>query len=344
MKVRWGVIGAGGIADRRTIPGLIQARNAELVAVMGPRREPTDALRVKYGAKRAYTSEDELLADPEIDAVYIASPVEYHKRQALKVAAAGKHLLLEKPAALTVADGREIVDACRAAEVLAAAGFMMRFHAYHQAMREIVQSGKIGQIVSCRAQLTCWYPDIENCWRQQKSLSGGGAMMDMGIHCLDLLQYIIGSKVKRIAGLAGTKTFKYDVDDSAAALIELENGAFGFVDANFNIPDAAAEGRLEIYGTGGSLLAHGTISQVEGGVLNAVMADTSKGYDAQQERNEVQATDIPVDFGNMYQKEIESFGRSILDGQPVEVPLEDALQSQELVEKFYQSAQSGAFV
>lgn len=344
MKVRWGVIGAGGIADRRTLPGLIKAENAELVAVMEVCPQRTEELRVKYGAKRGYTSEDELLADPEIDAVYVATPVPHHTRQALKVAAAGKHLLLEKPAALTVADGREIADACRAAEVLAAAGFMMRYHAYHQAMREIVQSGKLGQIVSCRAQLTCWYPDMDNCWRQQKSLSGGGAMMDMGIHCLDLLQYITGSKVKRIAGLAATSTFKYDVDDSAAALIELENGAFGFVDANFNIPDAAAEGRLEIYGTGGSLLARGTISQVEGGVLNAVLADSSKGYDAQQERNEVQETAVKVDFGNMYQKEIESFGRSILEGLPVEVPLEDALHNQELVEKFYQSAQTGVFM
>ena len=97
-KVRWGVIGAGGIADRRTIPGMMLADNAELVAVMEIDLTQAERLKEKYGAKRAYDSEAELLADSEVDAVYIASPVVLHAKQAKMAADAGKHILIEKTA------------------------------------------------------------------------------------------------------------------------------------------------------------------------------------------------------------------------------------------------------
>ena len=105
MKVKWGVIGAGGIADRRTIPGMMLAGNAELVAVMEVDKELAEGIRAKYSAKRAYNNVDDLLADQEIDAVYIASPVVFHKEQAIKAARAKKHILIEKPVAITIEDG-----------------------------------------------------------------------------------------------------------------------------------------------------------------------------------------------------------------------------------------------
>lgn len=97
-KLRWGVIGAGGIADRRTIPGMLLARNAELTAVMDISRELSEGIREKYHAKRAYTSEEALLQDPEVDAVYIATPIVVHARQAKLAADYGKHILIEKAA------------------------------------------------------------------------------------------------------------------------------------------------------------------------------------------------------------------------------------------------------
>ena len=188
MKVRWGVIGAAGIADRRTLPGLMLAKNAELVAVMEVNQELAEKIRAKYNAKKAYVSAEELLKDKDVDAVYIASPVSYHKTVAEQAIALGKPLLIEKPITMSSGDGDKIVELCREKGILAATGFMMRYHPYHQKMREIVQSGKLGQVVSCRAQLTCWYPDMPGNWRQQKVTSGGGSLMDMGVHCIDLLQ------------------------------------------------------------------------------------------------------------------------------------------------------------
>jgi predicted dehydrogenase len=342
--VRWGVIGAGGIADRRTIPGMLLAKNAELVAVMEVNMEFAEKLRLKHGAKRAYDNVDALLADPEIDAVYIATPVGFHKEQAFKAAKAKKHLLIEKPVAMTAAEGLDVARVCREEGVLVSVGLMMRYHPYHQKMKEFVESGKLGRVVSCRGQLTCWYPDIPGAWRQKKDSSGGGALMDMGVHCIDLIQYITGSKAVKVVGLAGTKEFSYEVEDSSAILMELEGGAYANVDAYFNIPDAAAHCRLEIYGTGGSMLAEGTIGQVEGGSLDVVLSDSSASYDAQQNRNEVKPIKIDVTFGNMYTREIEAFGNAILCGTPVGVTIADALQVQKVVESAYKSNVQGSFI
>ncbi len=336
-KVKWGIIGAGGIADRRTMPGIELAENAEIYAVMEVDMTVAESLKDKYSAAKAYDKETDLLADPQVDAVYIASPVVYHKKQAMMAADAGKHILVEKPIALTVEEGQEVIEYCKEKGVLLATGFMMRFHAYHQAMKKIVDEGKLGQIVSCRAQLTCWYPDIPGNWRQAKATSGGGALMDMGVHCLDLIQYITGFKAKRAAGMASTLTFDYEVEDSGALLVELENGALCNIESHFNIPDAAARGRFEIYGTKGSMLAEGTISQIEGGKLEVMISDDSLEYDAKQDGNDVEPMKLEVDFGNMYTKEIESFSASILNGTDVEVPAEDAVQVQEVIQSAYRT-------
>lgn len=342
-KVRWGIIGAGGIADRRTMPGIELAENAVIYAVMEVDMAMAEGLREKYSAEKAYDNEADLLADPDIDAVYIASPVVHHKRQAMMAADAGKHILLEKPIALTVEEGNEVIEYCKSRGVLLATGFMMRFHAYHQAMKKLVDEGKLGQIVSARAQLTCWYPDMPGNWRQAKATSGGGALMDMGVHCLDLIQYITGFKAKRAAGMASTLTFDYEVEDSGAVLVELENGAICHIESNFNIPDAAARGRLEIYGTKGSMLAEGTISQAEGGKLDVMISDDSLGYDAQQDRNDVEPLKVSVEFGNMYTKEIESFSNTVLNGGSVEVPAEDAVQVQRVIQSAYNTSETESY-
>ena len=340
MKIKWGVIGCGGIADRRTLPGMMLADNAELIAVMDANRAAADACREKYNAKYAFDKMEDVLAIDEIEAVYIASPVFCHKEQAMAAADAGKHILIEKPVGLTAAEAEEIAAYCEAKGVKLGVGFMMRFHAYHQAMREIVQSGKIGEVVSARAQLTCWYPEMENCWRQDIKLSGGGAMMDMGVHCVDLIRYITGLEVSEAAGLCGNQVFNYSVEDAGGVIMRLSNGAVAYVDANFNIPDAAAKCKIEFYGTKGSIFAQGTISQVEGGEIEVLCTDDSLGYDANQDRNDVAPMEINVEFGNMYTKEIEAFGKAVAGEAEVAITANDAIASQKVIEAAYESSKS----
>lgn len=339
-KVRWGVIGAGGIADRRTLPGMMLSENSELVAVMEVNAELAEKLREKYNAKYAYTSYEELLKNDEIDAVYIASPVSCHKPQAIAAAVAKKHILLEKPAALTIEEGEEILKSAKDNGVLIASGFMMRYHGYHQKIKEMIAAGDIGQVVSARAQLTCWYPDIPGAWRQDKAQSGGGALMDMGVHCIDLIEYITGGKTVRTAAFNKTKTFSYNVDDSSSVLIDLDNGVTAFVDSNFNIPDDAAFCRMEFYGTKGSILCEGTIGQVEGGTVKAVISDPG-GYNAAQNRTANGTFTVEAELGNMYEKEISSFAESVLTGKTLTVPLEDAIHVQKVALAAYKSSENG---
>ena len=121
-KLRWGVIGAGGIADRRTIPGMMLAKNAELIAVMDIHAEQVEKIRQKYGAKRGYTKEEDLLADPEVDAVYIATPIVLHAKQAKLAADYGKDILIEKPLAMTSDEGQRLFDQ----DILAVVGGQLR--------------------------------------------------------------------------------------------------------------------------------------------------------------------------------------------------------------------------
>ncbi len=341
MKIKWGVIGCGGIAYRRTIPGMMLSENSELVAVMDARLDAAEMVKNEFGVKYAFDTIEEVLALEEIDAVYIATPVFCHKEQAMKVAKAGKHILLEKPMGLTVADAEEIAAYCKEQGVKLGVGLMMRFSAYHQKMRELISAGVLGEIVSMRGQLTCWYPEIPGNWRQNKAMSGGGALMDMGIHCIDLLQYISGTKAEKVSCFAQNQTFSYSADDSAALLMKMRSGATAFVDANFNIPDNAAKCRLEFYGTKGSILAEGTISQVESGKIELTTSDDSAGYNAQQNRDDDDAKIVEVIPGNMYEKEISSFANAILNDTEPEITAEDAIFVQTVVEKAYAASEEG---
>ena len=334
-KIRWGVIGAGGIAERRTIPGMMLCENAELVAVMEIDPDRAEACRAKWGCKKAYTSEAELLADPEIDAVYIASPVVFHAKQAMAAADAGKHILIEKPIAMSSEEGQKVVDYCESKGVKIAAGLMMRFGAYVQAMKKAVAEGKIGKPVSAYAQFTCWYPDTPGAWRQSKKIAGGGAMMDMGVHCIDLLQYILDDTVKDVAAFQDTISFSYEVEDSSMVMLRMAKGCQCVVQSNFNIPDDASLWRIELFGDQGRLIGNGVIGQVDGGSLDAMFLGEQGGYDARQDKKDLKGETLDVTFGDCYEREITSFSNSLLTGAPLEVPASQAVQVQRIMEAAY---------
>eukprot|EP00831_Metopus_contortus_P079473 TRINITY_DN7913_c0_g1_i3.p1 TRINITY_DN7913_c0_g1~~TRINITY_DN7913_c0_g1_i3.p1 ORF type:complete len:348 (+),score=54.46 TRINITY_DN7913_c0_g1_i3:1454-2497(+) len=343
-KLRWGVIGAGGIADRRTIPGMIKANNAELVAVMEINQEHAERLRVKHGAKRAYDTAEALLADPEVDVVYIASPVVMHATQTRMAADAGKHILLEKPIAMTCDEGAALLEYCAARGVKVAAGFMMRFGTHVQNMKQAIATGKIGTVVSGYSQFTLWCPPESGNWRQEKAKSGGGCLMDMGVHCIDLVEYITGMHVTKVAAFNETVAFSYDVEDTSTILLRLTNGAQCVVQTNFNIPDEAAKWRLEFFGTKGRLLGDTIIGQNDGGKLNAVFIAKNQAYNAAQNHHDDDGIDISGDFGDMYTREIESFSESILNRKPLKVPAVDALRIQRILAAAYESGTSDRII
>lgn len=342
--VKWGVIGCGGIADRRTIPGMMEAKNVELVAVMDVDAAAVERVAGKYGVRKKYFAVHDLLADDEIQAVYIATPVHLHHDQAVAAAEAGKHVLVEKPLALTVPLGQDVVAAGRANNVKITEGYMMKFQRLHEKAREMVQQGAIGKVVLARAQLSCWYPEIPGAWRQVPQLGGGGALMDMATHCYDLLAWILGSPIKEVFAFADTQTFKYPVDDSSTTLLKFGQGAHGVVDCFFNVPDAAGQDRLELYGNKGSILAEGTIGQVAGGKMVAFLSDEAKEYDPQQSKSSLDVTvrEITAEPKNMYTSEVEYLSECIeQDLEPQLNSAQEGLKVLRAAVAAYESARTG---
>jgi len=338
-RIQWGVIGSGGIARRRTIPeGIVPAANAELVAVFDVNLTANAEVAKQFGAQAAASIDELLLQD--LDAVYIATPPNAHREQILACARAGKHVLCEKPLALTVADAEAMMAACAQAKVRLGTAFMMRFHTQHQAALKLVREGALGQPVFGRAQLSCWYPPMPGAWRQDPALSGGGSLIDMGGHCMDLLEMFFGP-VKSVSCFTNRTVHRYASEDSAVASLRFANGALGVVDAFFCMPDEASQNRLELYGSLGSILAQGTIGQGAQGEMTAFLKEGAGGYDAQQTRaadGGVRINPAPV---NPYRAEIEEFSQAILENREPSNNAAIGLQSQRVLAACYESARTG---
>jgi len=342
MSIGWGVIGASGIADRRTIPeGIMPAKNGVLVAVMGRNEERTSAVAAKYGEVRWYLSEGELLADKEVEAVYIATPTYLHAEQTIRALRAGKHVLCEKPMAMNLVEGEQMLKEAEKNNRKLAVGYMMRFHAWHQKLKQMIDSGELGKPVMGRAQLTCWYPSIDGAWRQIKSQGGGGALADMGSHCIDLLEMLLG-RTREVSAFTDTIVQDYPVEDSATVILRFESGAMGFVDAHFNVPDEASINMLELYASKGRVEGRGTIGQASTGEMTAVLQKDDKEYDAEQQREETNKQVIePEEIVNIYQAEIEDFCEAVLsDGQPL-VSGEEGFWNLRVLLAAYESAERG---
>jgi len=338
-KVNWGVIGSGGIARRRTIPeGLTPASNARLAAVYDIDSGVNQEVAQQYEVHAAGSVEELLAAD--VQAVYVATPVHLHYEQVLACARAGKHVLCEKPLGMTVAEAEAICGAMRQAGLLLGTAFMMRFLAQHRAALQFIQEGKLGQPVCGRAQLSCWYPPTAGAWRQNPALGGGGSLIDMGGHCIDLLEMFFGP-VSKVSCLVNNTVQAYAPEDTAVALLWFANGALGTVDTCFSVPDDAVRNQLELYGSLGSILAEGTIGQGAGGLMVAYVKEALAGYDAQQARDAAGGVEITPEPVNTYCAEIEDFSAAIQQGRPCLVTGEDGLRNQKVLAACYESARSG---
>jgi len=341
-QINWGVIGSGGIAKRRTIPeGIMHAEHAKLVSVYDINAEANNAVAKEFNAT-AFASIKELL-NSDIDAVYIASPANMHLEQVIACARARKHVLCEKPLGMTTGEADKMIKVCKEEGIRLGSGFMMRFHSQHQAALKLIQEGKLGKCVYGRAQLSCWYPPIPGAWRQSPETGGGGSLMDMGSHCIDLLEMFFG-RLKSVSCFINSNVHTYKSEDSAIVSLFFENGALGTVDTYFCIPDNSSKNMLELYGSKGSILAKGTIGQGEAGEMIAYLEGKDAGYDAQQARSSGDGMVVKPAPVNMYKAEIEEFSLAILEKREPKNNLEIGLQSQKVLAACYKSARTGKVV
>ena len=333
-KIRWGIIGAGGIADRRGIPALMLDPRNEIAAMMDRVPEVSEAIAQKYGVRQYFTDVETMLKTVGCDAVYIATPVCCHYEQAMLALKYGVHVFVEKPLAMNSTEGQKLVDAFRSAGLQLTVGYMMGYHNLHCKARELIREGQLGNLNLVRMQFSCWYPDIPGAWRQNRALSGGGCIMDLAVHCMELFHSITADQIADCKAFFSTKTFSYEVEDNASILFRSEKGVIGHIDVNFNIPDDAAASKLEIYGTTGSIFAEGTLGQEETGSLKFVYAPQGN-YEAQQSRK---VNDPQMFYGvgdNIYLKQFTVFNQ-LMRTTPDYSNAEQAVRIQQLCDKIYQ--------
>ncbi len=341
-RIKWAVIGSGGIARRRTIPeGIVKARNAQLSAVFDIDQKINRQVAEEYSVEPA-ASVDDLLGG-QADAIYVATPASAHAQQVRACAEAGKHVLCEKPLGMSVAEAEEMIALYRQKGVKLGCAFMMRFVAQHRQALSLIEQGRLGRPVYARAQLSCWYPPIKGAWRQDPATGGGGALIDMGGHCIDLLEMFFGN-VAKVSCFVNNTIHSYKSEDSATAMLFFESGAIGTVDTFFCIPDNSSKNVLELYGSKGSILAKGTIGQGPAGQMEAFLEEDGKGYDARQSRGAARSMKIKPKPVNTYQAEIEEFSRAIIEDRELAISGELGLRSQKVLTACYESARLGRVV
>jgi predicted dehydrogenase len=224
---------------------------------------------------------------------------------------------------------------------------MMRGHPLHEEAARMAQEGELGRIVFARAQLSCWYPSIDGAWRQDPERGGGGSLVDLGSHCIDLLEWLLGSRVREVTAFQASLVQDYPVEDIALSLLRFEDGALAAVDNGFNIPDAVSPNRLAVYGTAGAILAEGTLGQESGGAMRYRISH-QRGYEARQLRI-AHETEGWAEISNLlskplYAREIDQFSEGVRWGTPPACGGEAGLWNARVIEACYESARTGRTV
>jgi len=340
-KVGWGVIGACGIARRRTIPeGIVPAKNARLVAVMDVDREGARAVAEQFGGRVCDTVEA-VVGDPAVRAVYVATPNHLHREHVLAAARARKHVLCEKPLGLSRTEIEEMIAACRDAGVLLGVGFMMRFNVYHQKIRELIRVGALGIPTHARGQMTSWHPPGKGHWRHEPGKGGGGCVQDVASHIVDVMEMFFG-RTRRVFCQCFRRVHDSPVEDTALLQVVFESGVPAMIDVGFAVPSKANEYVLEVYGSKGAIKCKYTLSQLPAGEARAFFLEGPDDFTS-QERARYESGYAPMVFEprNTYRAEIEAFSEAILEGRPAPVPGEDGLWNHCVIEAAYESDRIG---
>lgn len=227
--VRWGLIGCGDIARKRVAPALRDSPSCELIAISRANAELAASFANEFGARRWYADWRDLLFDYEIDAVYIATPVHLHAEQTIAAAEVGKHVLCEKPMAMSVAECDRMIAACRANDVRLGVAYYRHFYPVVRRVKELIDSGELGVPIVVQINAFEWFdpkPSEARSWLIKKELSGGGPMFDFGCHRIEVLLDLFGPITEVKATLANT-LFDREVEDFATAVFQFESGMCG---------------------------------------------------------------------------------------------------------------------
>lgn len=329
-RVGWGMVGCGWVASDYVAPGISASGNGRLVAAFDPDREAmtglADAAEAATGVPvSCHSGLAGLLADPRVEAVYVATPNHRHAEAVIACAEAGKPVLCEKPMAATLDDARRMVAACREAGVLYATAYDQRYHLAHRLLRGLVADGSLGPVTQARVHYACWLPAgwSDDNWRVDPRRAGGGALIDLAPHGVDLLEVLLGDEWAELVALRQQKVHRYEVDDGAVLAGRFRGGALATLNVAYNCPENYPRRTLELIGTEARALAVDTMGQTPGGRLTLTDAATGR------ERP------VPLPEANdrsPFATQAEAFAAAVLSGEPYPYPADRDLRNFALLE------------
>lgn len=325
-KVRWGVLGTANIAMGKVIPAMQQGSYCEITAIASRNLGKAQAAAAQLGILKVYDSYEELLGDPNIDAIYNPLPNHLHVPWSVKALQAGKHVLCEKPIGLNAAEAQTLVDVAKQHPHLKVMeAFMYRFHPQWQRARQLVLEGKIGALRTIQSFFSYYLDDPNNV--RNKADIGGGAMLDIGCYTISLARFIFGAEPRRVFGIIDYDP-QFKIDRLASGIMDFGLGTSTFTCGTQLSPYQ----RVNIFGTEG---------RVEIEIpFNAPPDRPCKIWYQYGDETE----EILLDVCNQYTIQGDLFSQAVLNDTNVPTPIEDAVANMKVIEAVFHSAQSGTWV
>jgi len=329
-KLRWGVLGVARIATVKVIPAMQQGELTEIAAIASRDGARAQAAARELGIAKAYGSYEELLADPEIDAVYNPLPNHLHVPWSIRAALAGKHVLCEKPIGLTAAEAEQLIEARDRAGVTIGEAFMIVCHPQWVRAMELAHTGRIGGLRAAVGSFGYFNPKPENVRNIREF--GGGGLMDVGCYPIKASRMFFGEEPVRVSGtLVHDPVFQTDL--LAAGLLEFPSGHCVFTCGTQVVPNQS----MKFLGTTGRIEFDIPFNAIPGEVSRIRIDDGSDLHGSGITVEEFPACD-------QYTLQGDSFSRAILEGTPPPVPLEDAVKNMRVIEAVARAAETGTVV
>jgi predicted dehydrogenase len=325
-KVRWGVLSTANIGVAKVLPAMQRGAFCEVTAIASRDLAKAQATAKQLGIPKAYGSYEELLADPDIDAIYNPLPNHLHVPWSIKAIEAGKHVLCEKPIALTTAEAQTLADAAkRHPQLKVMEAFMYRHHPQWQRARQIVIEGGIGQLRTIQSIFSYFNNDPSNV-RNQADIGGGG-LMDIGCYNISISRFIFDAEPQRVCGIVEYDP-QFKTDRLASGMLDFGSGTATFTCST----QLASYQRVNIFGDSGRI-------EIEI-PFNAPPDKPCKIWHQHAGGTE----EIVFDVCDQYTLQGDALARAILDDTPVPTPIEDAVANMAVIEALVRSSKSGTWV
>ena len=320
--LRWGILSTASIGVQKVIPAIQRAERCEVVAIASRNTARAEEVAAQLGIGRAHGGYEDLLADGDVDAVYIPLPNHLHLDWTIAAARAGKHVLCEKPLAITAADAERMIAACESEGVLLMEAFMYRLHPMWQAVRDLIASGRIGELREVQSWFSYFNDDPADIRNQTEA--GGGALFDIGCYSVNLSRMLFGAEPVRVQGEV-RRDEHLGIDVSTSGILGFPDGVATFTCAIRSEPDQ----RVHVYGSRGRISIEIPFN-IPPDLPTRVFL--TAGGDPPVRPDTETLTFEPADE---YAIQAERFAAAALDGEPVPTPPSDAVANLRVIEELF---------